>query len=134
MLRVEQIKHWQTILFNCLPQEKEIFNHCHVVHADQSSLMILAENPHWIGRLRFLIPQILSVLQQNPNYARLKNIYCKVRPPLYNNRLSQKRPSRQRLAISENSAKEISSAAERIRDPKVCRALKKLAARADKIE
>jgi len=132
--RLQQIKTWQKMLTKALPAEKELFSRCHVVHADAVSLMIIADNPQWATRLRFLVPQLLAALKSFPEYAKLQAIYCKVQPPLYHHHLTGKKRRRQRLTISKISAEQLEMAATKIKDPKISRALKKLAARSSGME
>lgn len=132
--RIEQIKCWQGILSQCLPEEKTLFAHCHVVQATPSHLMIVTENPHWNTRLRFLVPQILQQLKQQSEHAKLTAIYCKVRPPLFHPSLTFKKKHRVPLIISQNTATALKRAADKIQNKKVRCALEKLAAHAGEME
>lgn len=126
---LKQIKHMQalhTLLGKAVPEQKTLFEHCYVLRPDATSLLLIAENPHWVTRLRFLIPTLLTALQHYPELSGLKAIYCKVLPPLYRSRFVA-RKKRSRMLISQQSATLLGEAAHKIKDPKISRILKKLA-------
>ncbi|MDX1900425.1 MAG: DciA family protein [Gammaproteobacteria bacterium] len=131
--RVKQMQTLHTRLSEALPDQKELFQHCYVLRPDATSLLLIAENPHWVTRLRFLVPALHTALKKYSDLAELRAIYCKVQPPLYQNRFIVRKKYR-RMEITSQSAALFEEAAAKIKDPKISRILKKLAAHSNRIE
>jgi len=80
LTQVRQLQRWNHWLAQALPDEVKLLEHCQIARLDQSTLIVVADNPHWSTRFRFFIPQLMTQLKQYPDFQRLKTITCKVRP------------------------------------------------------
>ncbi len=128
---LQRVKHIQTLnqtIATCLPHEQLLLRHCLAVKIDNTTLILIAENPHWATRMRFISQQLLKALQQHPTYHYLTKIHCKVNPPLHH-------PTKQsfikprKMEISANSAALLRETAEKILDPAIQKAMRNIAAK-----
>ncbi len=115
LTQIARIQQWNDTLSAALPHETELLRHCVAVSLENHVLTIVAENPHWVTRFRFLIPDLLENLRKQPAYAALHSIRCKVSPPFYGagqieTRLGKKR----KMIISANSAELLRETAEKV--------------------
>ncbi len=78
--RLKQIKQWNQWLQESLEEENLLTQHCHLVNIEGTSLIAMADNPHWVTRFRFYIPELLPKLRSYPDFASIKAICCKVQP------------------------------------------------------
>lgn len=78
--KISQLKQWNTWLSDCLPQEKDMLKHCHIVRYEHQQLYIVSDSAQWVMRLRFYIPELIPKLNKISVFKELKSIDCKVRP------------------------------------------------------
>lgn len=80
MTHLQQLKQWNSWLTACIPEEKNILQHCQIVRYEHQQLFVITESAHWITRFRFYIPDLLEKLKKTPDFHQLKSIDCAVRP------------------------------------------------------
>jgi len=125
LLKLNQLKQWNNWLHNCLPAEKLLTEHCQIVGLDKTSLIVIADNPHWVTRFRFFIPDLLVKLRYYPDLQAIRAICCKVKPPYYP--VAARRQTRQRLIISPNTADILQKTAIKIQNEKLKHVLQRMA-------
>ena len=125
LARFNRLKLWNTWLQEALPDEALLLEHCHIVGLDKKSLIVIADNSHWVTRFRFFIPNLLTKLRKYDDFKGIQAICCKVRPLAYR----PKQPVRQRLIISDDTAEIVNAAADKIKNEKLKKVLKRLAER-----
>lgn len=123
--KFNRLKIWNAWLKECLPEEDTLLQHCQIVGLDRMSLIVIADNAHWVTRFRCFIPDLLNLLRRYNDFKQIKAICCKVRPLHY--RPTQ--PKRQALVISTQTAKMVDEAAEKIKHVKLKAVLKRMADR-----
>ena len=76
--KAQQITHANEVLHILLPSE--LAAHCHVMNfTTDHSLIIEVGNAAWATRIRYLAPELIQTLRQNPTFSQLTEIKCKVR-------------------------------------------------------
>lgn len=123
--KVSRLKQWNTWLAECLVTDPEVAHHCHIVNYDKASLIIVADNAHWITRFRFHIPELLPKLRGYPELKNVKALCCKVHPNYGKSDLHKK--NQEKISISQNSANTLIKAAHEIKDKKISAILEKIA-------
>lgn len=121
--KFNRLKTWNDWLQDCLPDEGILLQHCQIVGLDKASLIVIADNPHWVTRFRFFIPELLIQLRHYEDFKHIKAICCKTRPPHY--RVSQLK--RKPLIISSQTAEMMKLAADRIKNEKLKNMLMRIA-------
>jgi hypothetical protein len=97
--RLKQIKQWNEWLQESLEKENLVTQHCHLVNiVNETSLIAMADNPHWMTRFRFYIPELLPKLRAYPDFASIKAICCKVQPKYIPTATSARREPQQKLS------------------------------------
>jgi hypothetical protein len=128
--KLNQLKRWNGWLSDCLSGELLLTKHCKIVKLDGTSLIVIADNPHWVTRFRFFIPSLLTKLQKYPDLQNIRSICCKVRPPhqhLSNIHRARRRP----LKVSANTAEILQETANKIKNEKLQKILLKMASRVE---
>src|SRR6476620_8532967 len=100
--KLAQLKQWQEIFRNCLGDEAHIMDHCHIVNISNHSFIVIANNPNWVTRLRFHIPELLPKLRAHKGLEHIKAICCKAQPNLTHVKI--KKVARKRLTIKTATA------------------------------
>src|SRR5690242_2386498 len=80
LVKLNQLQQWNGWLKECLEQDSLLPKHCFIVNLIGTSLIVFADNPHWVTRFRFHIPALLSKLRNYSDFATVQSICCKVRP------------------------------------------------------
>ena len=75
--KLQQTKQLADIIYPCLPNE--LAKHCFVRHMYENSISMECDNAAWANQLRYYVPEILKYLQQDPNYAHIVKVSCKVK-------------------------------------------------------
>lgn len=123
--KLGQLQQWNSWLKECLlDQNIALTQHCFIVNLIGTSLIVIADNPHWVTRFRFHIPELLTKLRQYPSLENIQAICCKVQPN-YVSALSSNRQPQQKL--SSRSAALLRETASKITDEKLRIALEKIA-------
>ncbi len=125
LTKLQQLNQWNEWLRACLPHEPTLLLHCQIVGLDKTSLLVIADNPHWVTRFRFFIPELLMQLRQHPPLAEIKAICCKVRPQNYSRAVRKIR--RRPPMLSQQNANMLRETATKIKDPKLRKILEKIA-------
>ena len=101
----------------------------HVCFANirDDAAIILADSGTWLTRLRYLAPEILTFLRQEPGLVKLKKVIFKIRPLE-----RHPEPVNPRPQLSENAAELLISTAKVIDDPNLKAALHNLSRRHQK--
>lgn len=98
----------------------------HVCFANvrDDTAIVLADSGAWLTRLRYLGPEILKFLRQEPGLAKLARVQFKIQllPP-------PSEPASHRPQLSENAAELLMSTAKIVEDPQLKAALHKLSRR-----
>ncbi len=123
LLKFNRLKMWNKWLKECLREEAVLLEHCHIVGLDKNSLIVIADNPHWVTRFRFFIPDLLINLRQYDDFKNIKSICCKVKPPRY----SAVKPKKHTFVISNQTAQIVEQAANKIKNEKLKKILLKIA-------
>lgn len=124
LLRLNKLKQWNAWMAEFLAREKILTEHCQIVGLDKSSLIVIADNAHWVTRFRFFIPELISKLRNCPGLEKLGSICCKVRPPYY---APVSRGKKYKPTLSAVSAAILRDAASKIKDDKLRKSLEKMA-------
>jgi hypothetical protein len=95
----------------------------HVCFANvrEDTAIIMADSGAWLTRVRYLGPEILSFLRQEPGLAKLKKVLFKIQPLAHHPEAIASRPQ-----LSENTAELLISTAKVIDDPQLKAALHNL--------
>lgn len=128
LLKFNQLKVWNGWLREALPNEIALTEHCKIVGLDKTSLIVIADNSHWVTRFRFFIPGLLTKLQSYPDLQGIRSICCKVMPQRYP--AGEKKTKRERLKITTNTAVILQESANKIKHVKLKKVLEKMAQRA----
>lgn len=56
--------------------------HCRVAHVSRDTVLLHTDSPAWCSRLRFCVPQILTILQDQCRLPNIKRIRIRVIPEL----------------------------------------------------
>ncbi len=123
--KVRILKEWNNILAQCLESDHNIIEHCHVVDLNKNSLIVIADSPHWVTKLRFKIPEILPKIRTYKGLEKVKAICCKSLPYTQNNR--EKKPLVEPLKISKKTSNTMIEIAKNIKDQKLKSILEKIA-------
>ncbi len=123
LVKFNRLKIWNAWLSECLPEERALLEHCCIVGLDKQSLIVIADNPHWVTRFRFFIPDLLTLLRKYGDFKDIKSICCKVRPLHY----SAVKPKRHPLIISKQTAEVVRETANKIKDMKLKKILMRIA-------
>jgi|SRR5579872_2782558 len=125
LVKFNRLKIWNTYLRECLAEELVLLEHCQIVGVDKTSLIVIADNPHWVTRFRFFIPDLLIKLRHYEDFKNIRAICCKVRPPHYR----ASKPKRQPLIISNQTAEIVQEAAKKMKNEKLKEILMRIAGR-----
>ena len=127
--KLKVLRQWNLWLKQCLPEETLLTTHCQIVGLDGTSLIVIANNPHWVTRFRFHIPNLLKKLQQYSELSSIRSICCKVRPAQYP--MSVKKNKQAKLCLSVENSKMLKEAALKLQDVKLRAVLEKIAENVD---
>jgi len=124
--KLDRLQQWNSGLKECLlDQNRALTQHCFIVNLIGTSLIVIADNPHWVTRLRFHIPELLIKLRQHPGLENIQAICCKVQPNYVSASSSHNREPQQKL--SAKSAALLRETASKITDEKLRIVLEKIA-------
>ena len=123
--RLAQLEEWNNLLKLHLGED-ELANHCHVVNLMNHSLIVIADNPHWVTRLRFNIPTLLPKLRSHSSLENIQAICCKVQPLYEKVKRRKKEPT---PLLSAKTAAFIKEIASKLNDKKIRAILERIASR-----
>jgi hypothetical protein len=98
--------------------------HIRLANVREDSVIIMADSSVWLTRARYLGPEILKFIRQEPGLDRIKKILFKIQP-----QIQPPLPAASRPQLSENAAELLISTAKGIDDPKLKAALHNLSRR-----
>jgi len=127
LAKINQLQQWNGHLRECLGSDNLLLQHCQIANVSGTVLIIIADGPHWVTRLRFHIPELLSQLQHYPSLAHIKGICCKVQPARH---AGIQKTAGNRPQLSQKSASLLQEAALKIQDERLRSILNKIALRA----
>lgn len=126
LAKLNQLKQWNACLQECLAEDKALTQHCQIVNLAGTSLIVIADSPHWVTRLRFYIPELLPKLRAHPGLEKIQSICGKTRPADYS--LSPKQAAaRHPQKLSLHTAEILRATAQKINDQKLRKILEKIA-------
>ena len=125
LIKFNRLKVWNVWLSKCLVNESALLEHCKIVGLDKTSLIVIADNPHWVTRFRFFIPDLLIKLKNYDDLKNIRSICCKVRPSHY----PSTKPKRQPMIITNQIAEIVQEAAKKIKNQKLKETLMRIAER-----
>lgn len=97
--------------------------HCTLANYAEGELTLLVDSPAWATRLRFILPNLLSLLKKHKPFNQLTSIrHIVQQPPIPNKRLVNRTP-----VLTELCAEFIKQTAQHIEDPGLADALMRLA-------
>ncbi|HSW68810.1 MAG TPA: DciA family protein [Gammaproteobacteria bacterium] len=123
LVKYNRLKTWNKCLEECLPEEIFLLKHCQIVGLDKQSLIVIADNPHWLTRFRFFIPELLIQLRGYGDFKEIKAICCKVRPAYSPMEKIKRRP----LIISDLTAEMMKDTASKIKNDRLKKILMRIA-------
>lgn len=103
--------------------------HISLANLKSDTAIIIADSPVWLANIRYLAPDFLRLLQQQPGLEKLRKIQFKVQPA---NPAAQAQTEIRRASLSTDSAELLESTANDIQDKELAQALQRLATRAEK--
>lgn len=125
LIKFNRLKIWNAWLRESLPDESLLLEHCQIVGLDKASLIVIADNPHWVTRFRFFIPNLVIQLRQHEELKNIRAICCKVKPPHFR----PTKPKRKPLMISTQTAEIVEEAASKMKNGRLKEALMRIAKR-----
>lgn len=125
LAKVSQLQEWNTWLKENLEQDAAIAEHCFIVSLSGKSLIVYADNPHWVTRLRFHIPQLLPKLKKYPDFQNIQSICCKVHPNY--TPISARHIREPQRKLSTQNANKVRQTAQQITDESLRVILEKIA-------
>jgi hypothetical protein len=128
LTRLNQLNKWNSILQECLAKEDELINHCQIVNLTGTSLIVIADSPHWITRLRFYIPQLLPKLRNYPGLEKVQAICSKVQPNYTKIKPKKRKPQQRPTTGTATIIREI---ANKLPDEKLKLILEKIASQSE---
>jgi hypothetical protein len=128
--KLAQLKQWNMILRECLGDEAHLMDHCQIVNISVNSLIVIADSPNWLTRLRFHIPDLLPKLRQHKGLEHIKAICCKAQPSIHH--IKPKRTPKSRLLLKPETAAAMLETAKKVEDIKIRTILEKIASYTDK--
>ncbi len=123
--KLNQLKHWNKVLRDCLGDEAHLMDHCHVVNLSGNSLIAIADSPHWLTLLRFRIPDLLPKIRQHQGLEQVKAICCKAQPAIHHKR--PKKVQQNRLKLKPETAAVMLETAKKLKDEKIRAILERIA-------
>ncbi len=73
---------------------------CRFAHYERNHLTLLVANAAWITKIRFQTPELIKMLREQPEFANLKNISCRIDDNYYH--LSEDKPPPRQPRSKEN--------------------------------
>ncbi|PMR79508.1 DUF721 domain-containing protein [Halomonas urumqiensis] len=119
------IERAQQHLRDHLPEE--VGEHLHVGGYQGGRLTLITDSAVWLTRLRYEQRRLLDLLHQLPGFEAVTGFHFKVRPVR-----PAKAPVRQVCELPASAADELSSCAADVDDPRLKRALERLASHAER--
>ncbi len=123
--KLNQLQKWNSWLKECLEENIVLTEHCFIVSLSGNSLIVLADNPHWVTRFRFHIPALLPKLKNYEDFKNIQAICCKVQPNYTPVSSRKNRDPQQKL--SKKSVSLLLETAHKVTDEKLRTALEKIA-------
>lgn len=125
LTQLNQLRQWNDWLKESLEENASLTEHCFIVSLAGTSLIVFADNPHWVTRFRFHIPALLPKLKQYSDFQGIQSICCKVKPNYTPISSLKNRAPQQKL--SKQSADLLLETAKKIPDEKLRTVLEKIA-------
>lgn len=122
--RLNELERWNAALRDCLSKEPLLIEHCQIVNLSGTSLIAIADSPHWLTRIRFHIPELLPQLRQYPGLEHIRALCCKVRPQ-YPRKTTHIKRTPQKLSIA--TANRVKADAQKLTDDKLRAIMEKIA-------
>lgn len=102
--------------------DPSIQDHFELANIKADIAILLVSSPAWATRLRYNIPAILNALNNQLNFTSVKTIRIKVKKPITDNSVSNKKP----IYLSDNSAQFLKDVANNFNDPQLRACILKL--------
>lgn len=123
--KTQQLQQINAVISSILPAE--VSKHCQAQNLDGGCLVISTDHAAWATQLRYLQPQLLTALRQQPAFRHVGSVKIRVIPSV----ATPPRPSR-RLRMSRHVGDLLSAAANGTSNEKLKAALLRLAAHASR--
>lgn len=128
--KLKEIRRWNRILTENMPADSlSLLQHCHIIHADKTTITLIIDSPNWATRVRFLTPTLIAALKRQPEFGDLTTIRHKV-APMTSGKMPQKKVKKSQTPISKKNATLLSHTAETVQHPGLRAVLKRMAKRA----
>lgn len=124
LTKLNQLKKWNGYLRESLREDAHIADHCQIVNLIDNQFIVIANNPQWLTRIRFYVPQLLPLLRTYPDLKNLKAICCKVHPSYVPHNKRKKRDAQKKLGAHVKL--KVAEIADKIQDQKLQGLLKKI--------
>jgi hypothetical protein len=128
--RLNQLQQWNAGLKECLAEHQVLSEHCFIVNLAGTSLIVLADNSHWMTRFRFHVPALLLKLRNYSGLENIQSICCKVEPHYVPASSLKNSGPQQKLSVT--NANLMHEIAEKITDEKLKIVLEKIARHLEK--
>jgi hypothetical protein len=125
LTKLNLLKKWNSYLRESLGSDVIIADHCQIVNLVDNAFIVIADNPLWLTRIRFYVPNLLPLLRAYPGLEKLKAICCKVHPSYVPHKKRKPRAAQKKL--SQKTSQEVNDIANKIMDPELRDSLKKIA-------
>lgn len=122
--QLSQLQKLNALLRDSLGENAFVMDHCHVVNISSNSLIVIADSPHWLTKLRFFIPELLPKLHKHPGLEHLKAICCKAQPKIH---FKSTPPIRHRLKLNAQTADKVLETTKQLKDERIKAILEKIA-------
>jgi len=123
--KANRLAKLEQILFKQL--DPSLASHCRLTNIRDNVLIITADTPGFGHKLRYLAPQILSFVRQNPQWSGIKSIETRVIPESDSPHSSVTQSILPLPSLSAESAEQIHTTALTLSAPALSEALLKLA-------
>ena len=125
--KVKAITHLNQLVAPML--EASLRPHCQVANLSKGILVMLAANSSVATQLRYQSPDLLKKLQGNPSLRHIREIQCKVRPPVTVTVERGKTSKKQEKAalLSTETAETLLVMADTIEDPELRSIMQRIA-------
>jgi|SRR5690554_425483 len=123
--RAKAVEHLQRLLNQFL--QPAAHEHCYLANYHAGILTLIVTDGQWATRLRYQQKRLLKQLQTLPEFNGVSRIQLKVRPPLQTEKLKLRT-----IMLSEQAGQTIQASAEATQDPRLRKALERLAKHAQK--
>ncbi len=127
---LSKVKAIQTLNQTIIPMlDESLQKYCQVANLTNGVLVLLTANGSVATQMRYTIPDLLKKLRGNPSLRHIREVQCKVRPPVEVDvvRGGVKTKRKKVALLSTETAETLMDMAETIEDPELRAAMQRIA-------